>query len=54
MKLAAKAFNDMVSLPTVVTILNRHANDEGFCRCCAQAWPCDVRILEGILLRSEG
>ena len=53
MTLVNKAFNDMVSLPTVVTILNRHANDEGSCQCCRQAWPCDVRILEGILIREE-
>ena len=53
MTLAAKAFNDMVSLPTVVTILNRHklAQDVNRCQCCLQVWPCDVRILEGILIR---
>jgi hypothetical protein len=51
MALVTKAFNDMVSLPTVITLLNRHKNNEGFCEGCAQPWPCDVRILEGILIQ---
>ena len=49
----AKEFNDMVSLPTLVTIINRHQNVEGFCQCCSQAWPCDVRIIEGICLKQK-
>ena len=57
MTLMAKAFRDPVSLPTLVTIIKRHRNLEGFCRCCAQPWPCDVRIMSGILITevpSEG
>lgn len=51
--ITTKAFNDLVSLPTVVTILNRHKYNEGFCECCGQPWPCDIRILEGILIRDD-
>ena len=49
--LRTKELNDPISLSTVVTITKRHANAEGFCRCCLQPWPCDVRILGGILIR---
>ena len=51
--LTAKEFRDPVSLPTVVTILSRHALAEGEnkCRSCGQPWPCDVRILSGLLIR---
>jgi hypothetical protein len=48
---STKEFNDMVSLPTVVTIIQRHKEAEGFCVCDEQPWPCDVRILEGILIK---
>ena len=51
MSYETKEFNDMVSLPVVVTIIKRHQNVEGFCQCCGQAWPCDVRILEGLLIK---
>ncbi len=27
------------------TLIARHAESEGFCRCDGQPWPCDVRIL---------
>ena len=48
---STKEFNDVVSLPTIVTIIQRHQNVEGLCQCCSQPWPCDVRILEGILIK---
>ena len=46
-----KEFKDMVSLPVIVTIIRRHRNIEGFCQCCHQPWPCDVRILERLLIK---
>ncbi len=49
--LTTKEFRDPISLPTLVTIISRHQNCEGFCECCNQAWPCDVRIIEGICIR---
>jgi hypothetical protein len=52
--LTTKEFRDPISLPTVVTIIQRHQNVEGFCQCCFQSWPCDVRILEGILIKEVG
>lgn len=27
------------------TMIARHRNDKGLCRCCGQPWPCDLRIL---------
>ena len=27
------------------TLVMRHRRGDGFCRCCGQPWPCDVRIL---------
>jgi hypothetical protein len=49
----AKEFNDMVSLPVIVTIVQRHQDSDGLCQCCGQPWPCDVRILEGLLLKKK-
>lgn len=49
--LKTKEFNDMASLPTVVSIIKRHRDVDGVCVGCGQYWPCDVRILEGILIQ---
>lgn len=51
MAIMTQQLNDAVSLSTVVTIIKRHRNEQGFCRCCSQPWPCDVRIMSRLLLK---
>lgn len=51
MPVITQQLNDAVSLSTVVTIVKRHRNEAGFCRCDNQPWPCDVRIMSGLLLK---
>ena len=48
--ITTKQIKDAISLSTVMTITKRHRNEEGKCRDCGEAWPCDVRILEGLLI----
>jgi len=42
--------NQGVNVSSMVTLMNRHRNSEGFCRTCAEPWPCDVRIIEKMLI----
>ena len=42
---------ETVNVSSLVVLIKRHVNDEGFCICCDQPWPCDVRLIKGILLR---
>lgn len=29
----------------IARILARHVESEGFCKCCNQPWPCDLRVV---------
>ena len=43
--------NAWVNLPALVTIMRRHRFQEGFCVCDGQPWPCDVRLIQGSLIK---
>jgi hypothetical protein len=38
---------------TIETVVRRHQNRQGFCQCCDQPWPCDVRVISGLILVGE-
>ena len=42
--------NESVSVATLAVIMGRHTEAEGLCRSCKQPWPCDVRIIKGLVL----
>lgn len=45
---------DWINLPAMVTIMKRHRFSEGFCSCCGQPWPCDVRLVQGLVVKDLG
>lgn len=45
-----KVFPDMGAIKILA---KRHGESEGFCRCCGEPWPCDVRLIDGILFEDS-